>query len=88
MAMQMLAALPPVFDSHDAERVMQRLHPAAFQREQDRFRKAKDPLKSFSQSFGMWLALHFKGHISKTATRPKTLSLRNTFSENQQWEKV
>jgi hypothetical protein len=88
MGVQTFKTLPAEFDSHAAERAMRKLYGMEFQQELDRFRGKKDPLKSFSQAFGMWLRRHFPNHITSAGRRPKTLSLRNTISENQLWKKL
>jgi hypothetical protein len=62
---------------------MRSVFPIEFQQELDRFRNKRDPLHSFSLSFGRWL-LSFPGHITKTG-RVRTKNLRNRISENQEW---
>jgi hypothetical protein len=87
MATKTFATLPRTFDSHEAQRAMQRLFPAEFKKEINRFKNAKDRLHVFSRTFGRWLS-KFPNQIRKTAQRPTTLTLRNTLSKNRLWEKV
>lgn len=87
MAIKAFAKLPDTFDSHDVEFKMRSMNPGKFQKEQNRFRNSKDPVHSFSCSFGRWL-LNFAPHIIlKTDNRPLTLNLRGTICANQEWKK-